>query len=58
MVFVLGGLGFQIRIVDVASGVAATPTTLNPAMTADAGLVPWADAGIRHTSRWPWPRRV
>src|ERR1700716_2148036 len=29
----------------------ATETTLNPAMTALAGLVPWADCGIRQTSR-------
>jgi hypothetical protein len=33
-----------------------TTTTSIPAMTELAGLVPWADAGIRHTSRCasPW----
>ena len=29
----------------------ATATTLKPAMTALAGLVPWAETGIRHTLR-------
>ena len=28
-----------------------TTTTLMPAMTALAGLVPWADCGIKHTVR-------
>src|SRR5438477_177520 len=30
-------------------------TAIGP-MTADAGLVPCADCGIRHTVRWPSPR--
>ena len=29
----------------------STITTFNPAMTADAGLVPCADAGIKHIFR-------
>src|SRR2546428_13754835 len=33
-----------------------TPTTLSPAMTALAGLVPWAETGIRQTSRWLSPQ--
>ena len=32
-----------------------TVTIFMPAMTALAGLVPWADTGMMHTSRWPWP---
>src|SRR5918995_1383941 len=32
------------------------PTPRTPAITAEAALVPWADAGIRHTSRGPSPR--
>ena len=32
-----------------------TTTTLSPAMTADAALVPCALAGIRHTRRWLSP---
>ena len=34
----------------------ATTTTRMPAMTADAALVPWADDGMRHTSRCASPR--
>lgn len=34
----------------------ATATTRMPAITALAGLVPWALVGIRHTWRWPSPR--
>merc|ERR1719353_129926 len=30
-------------------------THFRPAMTADAGFVPWADTGMRHTLRWPSP---
>ena len=33
-----------------------TTTTHIPAITALAGLVPCAEDGIRHTSRWPSPR--
>jgi hypothetical protein len=33
-----------------------TTTTRKPAITALAGLVPWADCGIRQTSRWASPR--
>ena len=33
------------------SSEAFTTTTFIPAMTADAALVPWAEDGIRHTSR-------
>ena len=33
------------------SAVALTTTTRMPAITADAALVPWAELGIRHTSR-------
>jgi hypothetical protein len=36
----------------------STTTTFMPAMTALAGLVPWAELGIRQTSRWPSPRRL
>src|SRR4026207_1784156 len=40
------------------SAVALTTTTRMPAITADAALVPWAELGIRHTSRArsPLPR--
>ena len=31
-------------------------TTRMPAITAEAGLVPWAEVGIRHTVRWSSPR--
>src|SRR3546814_6325545 len=31
-------------------------TTVMPHICAEAGLVPCADSGIRHTSRWPSPR--
>jgi hypothetical protein len=34
----------------------ATTTTRIPAITAEAGLVPCADTGMRHTLRWPSPR--
>ena len=34
----------------------ATATTRKPAMTALAGFVPWAETGMRHTSRWTSPR--
>ena len=27
-----------------------------PAMMAEAGLVPWAEEGMRQMSRWPSPR--
>mmetsp|Transcript_20572 Transcript_20572/g.55435 ORF Transcript_20572/g.55435 Transcript_20572/m.55435 type:complete len:246 (+) Transcript_20572:1016-1753(+) len=30
-------------------------TTRRPHMTAEAGLVPWADTGMMHTSLWPSP---
>merc|ERR1719213_55246 len=30
-------------------------THFRPAMTADAGFVPWADTGMRQTLRWPSP---
>merc|ERR1719310_331186 len=30
-------------------------THLRPAMTAEAGFVPWADTGMRHTLRCPSP---
>ena len=33
-----------------------TTTTLSPAMTAEAALVPCALAGMRQTRRWPSPR--
>ena len=33
-----------------------TATTRKPAITALAGLVPWAETGIRHTSRCASPR--
>lgn len=32
-----------------------TTTTFMPASTALAGLVPWADLGIKHTFLCPWP---
>ncbi len=34
----------------------ATATTRKPAITALAGFVPWAETGMRHTSRWASPR--
>ena len=34
----------------------ATTTTFKPHMLADAGLVPWADAGMRQMLRLPSPR--
>ena len=34
----------------------ATTTTRMPAICADAGFVPCADAGMRQTLRWPSPR--
>ena len=34
----------------------ATTTTRMPAITADAALVPWAELGMRHTSRAGSPR--
>ena len=34
----------------------ATATTLKPAITALAGFVPWAETGMRQTSRWASPR--
>ena len=36
-------------------GIAVAATSML-SMAADAGLVPWAELGIRHTSRWasPW----
>lgn len=33
-----------------------TTTTFIPAMTALAGLVPWAEEGMMQTLRCPWPR--
>jgi hypothetical protein len=44
-VLVLLGFGAQIGHVDVAVSSQATTTTSMPAMTALAGLVPWAEAG-------------
>ena len=32
-----------------------TMTHLRPAITAEAGFVPWAETGIKHTLRWPSP---
>merc|ERR1719486_1453933 len=32
-----------------------TMTHLRPAITAEAGFVPWADTGMRQTFRWPSP---
>lgn len=34
-----------------------TVTIFMPAMTALAGLVPWADTGMMQMSRWPSPLR-
>mmetsp|Transcript_17459 Transcript_17459/g.66039 ORF Transcript_17459/g.66039 Transcript_17459/m.66039 type:complete len:206 (-) Transcript_17459:539-1156(-) len=34
-------------------GLVSTVTTFMPAMTAEAGLVPWADLGMRQMLRWP-----
>jgi hypothetical protein len=52
---VLFGLGLEIGQLDVALVVAGfTATTLKPAITALAGLVPWAEVGIRQTFRWPF----
>ena len=31
-------------------------STFQPAMWAEAGLVPWAEVGMRQTSRWASPR--
>ena len=38
------------------SAAVATTATLIPAIAAEAALVPWADAGIRHTVRPASPR--
>ncbi|MNI78878.1 hypothetical protein D3C73_1352930 [compost metagenome] len=40
----------------VPSAAVATTTTFIPAKTADAALVPWADAGIKQTVRCWSPR--
>ena len=56
LVAMLLGFGFQIGEVDVALRIGLTATTLKPAMTALAGLVPWALVGIRQTLRCASPR--
>ena len=40
----------------VPSAAVATTTTFMPASTAEAALVPCAEAGIRQTLRWSSPR--
>ena len=50
-------LGAEIGEIHIAPRVGFTTTTRRPAMMALAGLVPWADCGIRHTVRErPSPR--
>jgi hypothetical protein len=49
---VLFCLGLQVGHIDIAVASQTTGTTFMPAMTALAGLVPWADWGIRQTLRW------
>ena len=56
IVFVRVGLRAQIGEIDVAVFQAGDGTTLNPAMTALAGLVPWAEVGMRQTLRCASPR--
>ena len=56
VVAVLVRLGAEIVDVDVAARVAATTTTSMPTMLAEAGLVPCAEEGIRHTLRCGSPR--
>ena len=53
---VLLGLGPQIPDIDIASLSHCTTTTFRPAICAEAGLVPWAELGIRQTLRWSSPR--
>lgn len=48
-----GSLGFQVVQIDVAGLVALDITTRIPAICAEAGLVPWAEDGIRQMSRAP-----
>ncbi len=50
----LGVAGRRCRCCRCASQ--ATATTFMPAITADAGFVPWAETGIRQTSRSCSPR--
>ena len=51
------GLGLEVGEIDVAVASShATTTTCMPAICADAGLVPCADAGIRQTLRCASPR--
>ena len=52
---VLFGFGFQIVNVDVAVFVGIDDATFKPSMAAVAGLVPWADLGIRQMLRCPSP---
>ena len=49
-------LGAEIVDVDVASASQAITTTSMPTMLAEAGLVPCAEEGIRHTLRCGSPR--
>ena len=44
-------LGAQVVEVHAPSSAAFTTTTRIPAITAEAALVPWAEDGIRQTSR-------
>ena len=51
-------LRFEVEIAEstLPRASQATTTTSMPAMLAEAGLVPWAEAGIRHTLRCGSPR--
>ena len=53
LVAVLLGLGAQVVDVDVARCVALHGDHFMPAMTALAGLVPWAETGMRQTCAGP-----
>ncbi len=53
---VLDGFGAQVLDIDVATGVTGGNHDTHASMCAVAGLVPWADDGIRQISRWPSPR--
>jgi hypothetical protein len=52
----LGRLAFEVLEIDVPALSQSTITTRMLTIWADAGLVPWAEDGIRQMSRWPSPR--
>ena len=56
--FVLLRFGAQVAMSILPVSSQATTTTLNPAIVALAGLVPWAELGIRQILRWLRPAPV